>query len=89
MSHEVIWTKRVTDFFEDAANLTRFEREILESRISGMTRVQQSLYFSVSLSTIDKTIARLKKIYDEVQQEYPDELRPRRASIYESYQDHH
>ena len=87
MSHQVIWTRRVFEFFSDAAKLTKLEREVLETRISGMTRVQQSLYFSLSISTIDKIIARLKRLYDEVQREYPDELKPRRTSACETYMD--
>lgn len=54
-----------------------------------MTRVQTSFYLSLSVSTIDKIVARLKQKYDIVQKEYPDELRPRRNSVYEAYMDEH
>ena len=66
MSHQVIWTKKVLDFFCDAANLTPFEREVMVTRLT-MTRLQQADYLAVSLSTLDKCIARLKRKYDEVQ----------------------
>lgn len=88
MSHQVIWTKRVLDFFCEAANLTPFEREVMITRLT-MTRLQQADYLSVSLSTLDKCIARLKRKYDAVQKEYPDELKPRRKSAAETYMDEH
>lgn len=67
MSKQVIWTRRVTEFFVDQANLTELERRVLETRIAGMTRQEQAFYFNLSISTIDKIIARLKRLYDEVQ----------------------
>lgn len=88
MSHQVIWTKRVLDFFCEAANLTPFEREVMVTRLT-MTRLQQAEYLSVSLSTLDKCIARLKRKYDEVQNEFPNELKPRKASAAETYMDEH
>jgi len=89
MAHEVVWTKRVESFFADAANLTQFERDILHSRICGMTRLEQSFFYTCSLSTIDKTIKKLKRVYDIVQREYPDELPIRRNSEAEKYLDEH
>ena len=77
------------DFFKQAANLTPLECEIMETRISGMTRTQQSFYFNISVSALEKIIARLKKKYDAVQKEFPDRLKPRRASAAETYMDEH
>jgi len=87
LARQVIWTKRVESFFADVANLTPFERDVLRCRISGMTRLQTSFYLSISVSSIDKCIARLKRLYDEVQREYPDDLKPRRSSAQETYMD--
>ena len=67
MSHQVVWTRRVVQLFEDAASLTDIERQVLETRVAGMTRVQQSFYLNLSVSTIDRIIARLKAKYDAVQ----------------------
>lgn len=89
MSRQVVWTKRTESFFCDAANLTPFERDVLRCRISGMTQVQTSFYLSVSVSTIQKTVARIKRIYDVVQKEFPDELKPRRTCAAETYMDTH
>lgn len=84
---QVIWTRRVFEFFADAANLTPLERGIMETRISGMSRLQQSSYFSISLSSLDRAINRIKRKYDEVQKEFPDELKPRRSSTAETFLD--
>lgn len=89
MAKEIVWTRRVTQFFEDAANLSELERQILETRIAGMTRVQQSMYFNLSLRSIDRLISQIKDKYDIVQEEYPDQLRPRRPSEAEKYMDEH
>lgn len=87
MAHQVVWTKRVEEFFADAANLTSTERSVLRCRVSGMTRVQTAFYMSMSVSTVDKIVARLKRLYDVVQKEYPYELKPRKTSAYETYMD--
>ena len=89
MAHQVVWTKKVTEFFEEAGNLTKFECEVLETRISGMSIKEQAYYFSCSEGTINKCISKLKRKYDAVQAEYPDELRPRRSSAAETYLDEH
>lgn len=87
MAVQVIWTKRVFDFFSDAANLTEFEKQVLQCRISNYTQVQTSMYLSCSVSTVAKCVARLKKKYDAVQKEHPDVLRPRRSCAVETYMD--
>lgn len=88
MSHQVIWTKKVLDFFCDAANLTPLERDIMVTRLT-MTGIEQSQYLSISTSSLDRAIKRLKVKYDACQKEYPDVLKPRRNSASETYQDEH
>jgi len=88
VSHQVIWTKKVLDFFCDAANLTPLEREIMVTRLT-MSRVEQSQYLSISLSSLDRAIKRIKVKYDACQKEYPDVLKPRRSSAAETYLDEH
>ena len=87
MSVQVVWTKKTFNFFADAANLTKFERDVLQCRISNFTQVQTAMYLSCGTSTVAKCVKRLKKKYDIVQQEYPDELRPRKSSAVELYMD--
>lgn len=87
MSHQVRWNKRIFDTFVREAKLSPLEMEIMETRIAGMTRVQQSMYFSISLPTLDRYIANLKKRYDDVQPYNADILPVRRNSAYEKYLD--
>ena len=88
MSHQVKWTRRITDLFVYAAQLNDLERQVLETRISGMSIRQQAYYFNVSESTINRIVQRLKQKYDVVQKEYPDDLPVRqKKSVYEEYLD--
>ena len=84
---KIIWTKRVYDFFCDAGNLSKIDREILAHRISGMTVKEMRFFYNMSESSIHKHIADMMEVYDAVQQEYPDVLKPRRPSESEKYMD--
>lgn len=87
MARQVIWTRRVYEFFCDAANLNKLDRDILAQRIAGMTVTEMTFFYGLSESAIHKRIARMKRIYDEVQKEYPEELKPRKSSSAETYMD--
>lgn len=88
MAKQVIWTKYTFDTFVREGMLTPFEQEILKTRIEGMTILQQAQHLHCSKSTVEKTIASLKKRYDEVQKRLPD-LPVRRKSAAEDYMDTH
>lgn len=88
MAKQVIWTKFIYDTFVREGCLTRFEQEIMRTRIDGMTVLQQAEHLHCSKSTVEKTIAALKKRYDEVQKLCPD-LPVRRSSAQELYMDTH
>lgn len=89
MSHQVVWTKATTNFFLEHCNATDFEKQVLLTRISGMSVLQQSFFFSCSTSTVERAIRHLKNLYDVVQKEYPDRLKPRVFSKDELYMDTH
>lgn len=72
-------------FIEDAM-LSKEEEMILRTRASGWTRTEQSIKLGMSISTVDKIIARLKKKYDVAQQFNPL-LPPRKSSAKETYMD--
>lgn len=86
MSHQVLWSKLILETFIKEANLTKEQQMIMRTRVAGMTRVQQSWQFNMSLSTIDKIISRLKKKYDQVQK-YNPILPPRKFSVEQLYMD--
>lgn len=64
MSKQVLWNKIILEEFIETASLTKEEEEVLRTHVAGWSRVKQSTSLGMSLSTIDRTIARLKKAYD-------------------------
>lgn len=88
MSHQVLWNKPILDEFSRLAGLSEIEYEIMKTRMQGMTRVEQSLKFKMSLASIDRIISRLKVKYDSVQP-HSNILPPRKFSAKETYMDSH
>lgn len=68
MAHQILWNKPIVEEFISLASLSREEEMILKTRIQGMTRIQQSMEFGMSVATVDRIIHRLKIKYDNVQQ---------------------
>lgn len=89
MAHQVIWTKRTLDFFLSNSGMNEFQKRIMIDRCRNMTVTWMSMEYHCSESKIHKEIARIKKIYDEVQSQHPDELPKRKASSKELYMDTH
>ena len=88
MAHQVIWTKLIVETFISEGNLTELEEMVLRTRAAGWTRTKQCDKFNISMSTLDRTIARLKIKYDAVQKTSVI-LPPRKASAAETYMDTH
>lgn len=86
MSRQVIWTKIIIEEFVKLANLTKDEEIVLRTRAAGMTIVEQSMKLKMSVSTVNRIVARLKRKYDEVQP-YSVLLPPRKSSAKELYMD--
>lgn len=72
MAHQVTWTEKVLNDFETKAMLSPEECFIMESRVKGWTITQQALYLHKSESSVHRTVKKLKRLYDAVQQEYPE-----------------
>lgn len=89
MAHQVIWTEKTLNTFIKLGNLNDFQKRIMITRCQNMTVVNQSIMLNCSESTIHKEIAKIKKIYDEVQRQHPDELPARKQSAKELYMDTH
>lgn len=53
---KIVWTKRVFEFFCENGNLTEFQRQVLETRIAGMTIKEQAVYYNCCESTISRTV---------------------------------
>lgn len=88
MSHQVIWTKVILETFISEANLSKDEEMIMRTRAAGWTRTEQSMKLGMSVSTVDKIIARLKVKYDAAAMFNPI-LPPRKSSAQETYMDTH
>ena len=88
MSHEVPWSKLILETFVEEAMLTKEEEWVLRTRIAGWPRSKQAQELNMSLSTIDRTIKRLKEKYDRVEKANPL-LPPRRESKEEEWMDTH
>lgn len=88
MAHEVPWNKIILEEFITQALLTKEEEEIIRTRCAGWTRIQQAEKLGMSVATVDRHIANLKRKYDEVQQ-YDVLLPPRKTSPEEVYMDTH
>ncbi len=64
---DIIWNKIILDEFLRLAFLTETEEKILRTRISGWSRVKQSIEMNLSISSIDSTIRMINQKYDMVQ----------------------
>lgn len=80
MSKQVPWNKIIVEHFVTLAMLTEDEEWVLRTRVAGMSIVQQSMELGMSVSTINRIIARLKKKYDEVEK-FDPMMPPRKGSV--------
>lgn len=76
MSHQVLWNKVILERFIEQASLTELEEHIMRTRAAGWSRVETSMKFGISIQKVDRTIATLKRKYDNVQK-YDTILPPR------------
>lgn len=86
MAHQVIWSKLILETFISEANLTKDEEMIMRTRVAGWSRTKQSIELGMSLSTVDRIIARLKVKYDAAQK-HSMILPPRKYSAKETFMD--
>lgn len=89
MAKQVKWTADKLEAFKKYALLSPDEAFIMETRIKGWSVTKQAQEMSRSESWVHKSIALLKKKYDAVQAEHPDELPPRKFSAKETWMDEH
>lgn len=63
----VLWNKILLEEFERLAGLSELEQDIIKGKMRGQTRVEQSMRLGISIATLDRHVARLKRKYDAVQ----------------------
>lgn len=86
MAKQVPWNKLIVEEFCKEALLTKDEEMILRTRVAGMSRLQQAEQLGMSIATVDRIIATLKRKYDSVQA-YDVLLPPRKMSAEETWLD--
>lgn len=87
MSHEVLWTDKLTESFISKAALSPDDAFIMRTRSRGYPVSYQAMELHCSESRIHKRIKVLKQLYDAVQKEYPDEFPVRKTSKTEKFMD--
>lgn len=88
IARQVIWGKIVLETFISEACLSQEEEWIMRTRVAGWSRTRQAYELHISLSSLDKHIAILKKKYDAAAKLNPL-LPPRRKSAKELWMDTH
>lgn len=66
MTKQVFWTKQVLDTFISEGNLNERQEYIMRTRAKGYSIVSQAEELHLSVDQVNKEIALLKKIYDQV-----------------------
>lgn len=85
MAHQVPWNKIILEEFIRIGGLTETEEMIIRTRVAGWSRTEQAMKLGMSVTTVDRTIKRLKKKYDNVAR-YSPILPERKESADELYQ---
>lgn len=89
MAHQVHWTKQILEDFIEEALLDSELEFIIRKRCQNWTVTQTAQALNKSESSIHKSIAKLKKMYDVVQEANPQKFPKRRVSDKETYLDTH
>ena len=87
MSKQVKWTKDTLERFIDYGMLDKESEFIMRNRCANMPISRMSIELNRSESWVHKRVSYLKKLYDEVQRQHPDELPVRKASAKETWMD--
>ena len=88
MAKQIPWCKPFLDEFIKLGCLTDDEQKIIKTRVAGWSITKQAMGFGMSVSTVNRVIARLKQKYDNCQK-YSEILPPRRTSAEEEWMDKH
>lgn len=79
MAHDIIWSKVILETFIEEALLTNEEEAVLRKRVKGCSRASIAMDLNMSVSNVDKVIARIRRKYDTASK-YNPLLPPRKLS---------
>lgn len=82
-----IWTDELTEKVIQKLMFSEDEAYILRTRVRGYTVSYQAQHLNCSESTIARTISKMKKGYDTLHEQYPDEFPARKNSKVEKFMD--
>ena len=83
MSNEVVWTRRKYELMCREGMLSEDDCKILDMHIRRRSHQEIATALNYpNIDPIDDAINRLKIVYDELVKEFPEELDPRRRSVY-------
>lgn len=82
-----IWTDELTEKVIQKLMFSEDEAFILRTRVRGYSVSYQAQHLNCSESTIARTISKMKKGYDALQKQYPDEFPQRKKSKTEEWMD--
>lgn len=87
MSKQVKWTADTLERFITYGLLDNESEFIMRNRCKNMPITRMAMELNRSESWVHKRVAYLKKLYDEVQRQHPDEMPVRKASAKETWMD--
>lgn len=88
IANQIPWNKVIVEEFITQAMLTTDEEWVLRTRVAGWSITKQSIELGMSVSTVNRIVAKLKKKYDRVSVNNPL-LPPRKSSEKETWMDTH
>jgi len=99
MAHQVEWTQFILNTFlyyideysyRYSADVLEEMKIVMRTRFAGWSRTKQCHELHLSMSTLDRRIAALKELYDDIRLKHPDANLPiRRTSNQEVWMDTH
>ena len=87
ISKQVFWDEQTLRDFIQLGNLDEDEILIMTTRTKNWTVQKQALHLGMSVSSVNRRIALLKKKYDILVEKYPDKFVERKSSATELYLD--
>lgn len=68
MTKQIIWTKQIVEAFISEGYLNERQAFIIRTRAKGYTIAKQAEELNLSVDQVNKDIAKLKEIYDSIQE---------------------
>lgn len=87
MKDDFIWTDELTEKVIEKLMLSDIEATILRTRVRGYSVRYQARLTGYCESSVAKIISKMKKKYDALQEQYPNEFPARKASKVEDWMD--